>query len=110
MLHRRGPLPRQDVTVKYGVPVTSPAQALVDLAGRYQLPALERALDEALTERRLNVAELNGCWPRSALNAPGRSKIQQLLAQRSEGPLADTVLEAGAFEALITLPPSRPTL
>ena len=84
-LHRRGPLPGQDVTVKYGVPVTSPARTLVDLAGRYELPALERALDEALIERRLNVAELNGCWQRSALNAPGRSKIQQLLAQRSEG-------------------------
>ena len=106
-LHRRGPLPGQDVRVKYGVPVTSPARTLVDLAGRYELPALERALDEALIERRLNVAELNGCWQRSALNAPGRSKIQQLLAQRSEGPLADSMLEARAFDALMTLPPFK---
>ncbi len=104
-LHRRGPLPRQDVTVKYGVPVTSPARTIVDLASRYDLHALERILDEALIERRLNIPELHRCWQRTAPNAPGRSKIQRLLAQRFEGPLADSMLEAQAFEALLALPP-----
>jgi Transcriptional regulator, AbiEi antitoxin len=106
-LHRRGPLPRQDVTVKYGVPVTTTARTFVDLAGRYELPALARAVDEALIERRLNIADLNTCWQRTPLNAPGRSKIQQLLAQRSEGPAADSVLEARAFEALRALAPFK---
>jgi predicted transcriptional regulator of viral defense system len=104
-LHRRGPLSRQDVRVMYGVPVTAPARTLVDLAGRYELRALERILDEALIERRLNVAELNTCLQRTAPNARGRSKIQRLLAHRFEAPLADSMLEARAFEALKALQP-----
>ncbi len=107
VFHRCGPLSSQDVTVKYGVLVTSAARTLVDLAGRYKLQALERILDENLIERRFGIVEIQRCVERSMPNSPGRAKIQQLLAVRSEGPAADSILEARSFEALRALAPFK---
>jgi hypothetical protein len=107
VVHRCGPLSSQDVTVRYGVLVTSAARTLVDLAGRYKLQALERILDENLIEHRFGVVELKRCVQRTTPNTPGRSKIQRLLTLRSEGPAADSVLEARCFEALRPLAPFK---
>jgi Transcriptional regulator, AbiEi antitoxin len=107
VVHRVGPLSKQDVTMKYGVQVTSPARTIVDLANRYNAQMLERILDEALIERRLSVADLDRCLQSAVPNTPGRSKVQQLLAMRSEGPVADSVLEARAFVALGPLVPFK---
>ena len=107
VVHRCGPLSPQDIAVKCGVLVTSPARALIDLAGRYKLKALERILDEGLIERRFGIVEVQRCLGRTAPNAPGRSQIQQLLTVRSEGPAADSILEARSFEALQPLAPFK---
>ncbi len=80
--------------------MTSPARTLIDLAGRYKLKALERILDEGLIERRFGLVELNTCVQRATPNTPGWSKIERLLTLRSEGPAADSILEARCFEAL----------
>jgi hypothetical protein len=107
VVHRCGPLSPQDVLVKCGVLVTSPARTLVDLAGRYKLNALARILDEGLIEHRFGIVEVRRCLERTATNTPGRSRIQQLLAARSEGPAADSILEARSLEALQPLAPFK---
>jgi Transcriptional regulator, AbiEi antitoxin len=106
-IHRIGPLPAPDVIVKYGVYLTSPARTLVDLAARYKVEKLERMLDEALIARRLSVAELGRCVERTSPKAPGQTMIRHVLAQRSEGPLADSVLEGRALAALRPLSPFK---
>jgi very-short-patch-repair endonuclease len=69
----RGPLPDTDVTIKHGIPVTTPARTLIDLADLLPRRRLERALDEA-AYLRLDVTDLQ---PR-----PGR---------RGSGTLAELV-------------------
>lgn len=46
-LHRRGGLRDTDVTVHEGIPVTTPIQTLIDLAGETDSWVLERAVNEA---------------------------------------------------------------
>jgi very-short-patch-repair endonuclease len=46
-LHRRGGLRPGDVTVHEGIPVTTPIQTLIDLAGEMDDRRLERAVNEA---------------------------------------------------------------
>jgi very-short-patch-repair endonuclease len=53
----RGPLPAADVTTKHGIPVTTPARTLIDLADLLPRRRLERALDEA-DYLRLDVSDL----------------------------------------------------
>ena len=106
-VHRSLPHSRRDVEVKCGVPVTTPARTLVDLAGRYNVRVIERILDEGLISRRLGLAELNRCLHDAAPNIPGRARIDRLLAVRAEGPAADSMLEARAFVALRPLSPFK---
>lgn len=47
MVHRRGVLSPQDRRVRHGIPVTSPARTLVDLAPRLNNAQLESAINEA---------------------------------------------------------------
>jgi very-short-patch-repair endonuclease len=46
-LHRRGGLRPEDVTTHEGIPVTTPIQTLIDLAGEMNDRRLERAVNEA---------------------------------------------------------------
>jgi Transcriptional regulator, AbiEi antitoxin len=106
-IHRCVELSRHDVEVKCGVLVTSPARTLMDLASRYNLRVLGRMLDEALIARRLSVTGLKACLDRKPPNAPGRASLDELISARAEGPLADSMLEARAFEALRPLSPFK---
>jgi very-short-patch-repair endonuclease len=105
--HRRADLAPPDVVPAYGVLVTSPARTLTDIAGRLGPVALERTLDEGLLERRFRVADVLACLERSSPNAPGRARLDRLLALRRSTPSADSALETLAFEALKPLAPFR---
>jgi hypothetical protein len=94
-----------DVVSMYGVLVTSPARTLVDLAGRLLPVALERTLDEALIARQVGTREVAACLARSSARLPGRTRLQDLVDLRTEGPMADSVLEARAYLALASLAP-----
>ena len=61
--HPSRPLPAADVTTKHGIPVTTPARTLIDLADVLPRRQLERALDEAAYLR----LDVSGLQPR-----PGR--------------------------------------
>jgi predicted transcriptional regulator of viral defense system len=47
VVHRRTRLDGSDLTQRHGIPVTSPACTLIDLAARLPQPQLERAINEA---------------------------------------------------------------
>jgi hypothetical protein len=107
VVHRGARLPAQDVAVKHGVLVTTPARTLLDVAALYKPHSLARLVDEGLIERRWSIAELQMCLERAAPNARGRSMISGLLALRAERPDADSMLEVRAFEALRPLAPFK---
>jgi very-short-patch-repair endonuclease len=77
IIHRAA-LPAADVTTKHGIPVTTPARTLIDLADVLPRRRLERALDEA-AYLRLDVTDLQ---PR-----PGR---------RGSGALGEALTRHGA--------------
>jgi len=105
LVHRHPDLTACDVVSRRGVLVTSPARALVDLAGRWGAEPTEKALDEGLVQHRWTVTEVSQCLARARPNVAGRADLQRLLALRAEGPAADSMLEARAFLALAPLMP-----
>jgi len=105
VVHHRGDLSAADIVSKRGLRVTSPSRALVDLAGQLGPARTEKLLDEGLIRRRWTCAEIEASLERARRNLPGRGHLTGLLRLRSEGPLADSVLEASAFRALVAVPP-----
>jgi very-short-patch-repair endonuclease len=82
-LHRSGNLIRRDVRIHEGLPVTSPARTLLDLAGCLDRRSLERALDEALTVRRIVTrAQILDVCDRAGGHA-GASGLRSLAARRN---------------------------
>jgi hypothetical protein len=60
---------REDVTVHFGIPVTTPARTLLDLAEVLDTPSLTRAVNEARLKHRSTLPELRELLVRS----PGRT-------------------------------------
>lgn len=58
-VHRSGRLPRDEVTVRNGIPVTTVARTLLDLADVLDRQALKRVITEAEYLNRLDMAALN---------------------------------------------------
>ncbi len=50
--------PRTDATRRHGIPVTTAARALLDLSATMHPEALERAMNEALVQRQVNLRQL----------------------------------------------------
>jgi predicted transcriptional regulator of viral defense system len=46
-VHRRSPLPAEDLTRRGNIPVTTPVRTLIDLGTRFSADALEAAINEA---------------------------------------------------------------
>jgi hypothetical protein len=77
-VHRTSTLLPRDLRVQLGLPVTSPARTLLDLAGSLGPRALERAVDEAMVTRVVSAAQLRDIAARAigrrGAGAPGRSR------------------------------------
>jgi very-short-patch-repair endonuclease len=82
--HRVGPLADDERAVVHGIPVTSPARTLVDVAGMVGSRELERAVAVALREGLISLPEL-AALPRRYPGRPGMGLIQAL-AGDLEGP------------------------
>ena len=67
-VHRIAELDPSDVTERHGIPVTTPARTLLDIAAVVPVRQLERALAEALARRLVRPEELRALLAR----APGR--------------------------------------
>lgn len=74
--HRIRTLRDDEVTRRYGIPVTTPARTLYDLAGRLRPLALETAVADALARRLTNEEELLEMVERQA----GRRGVHRLKA------------------------------
>ena len=79
--HRTRLLPRADRRSKNGLPLTSPARTLIDLAATMTERELERALDEALIRRLLRERDLRAALDRSR----GRAGVGRLRALIGDG-------------------------
>jgi very-short-patch-repair endonuclease len=79
LIIHRGPLPDEDVTTKHGLPVTTPARTLIDLADLLPRRRLERALDEAAYVR-LDVTDLQ---PRAGRRGSGT--LAELIKRHDAG-------------------------
>jgi len=95
LAHRTGPLPGVDVTAVDGIPVTTVARTLVDLAAVLRPEALEEALDSALSAGRVPRPRL--AWRLGELAAkgrPGAEVLRSLLdAREPAAPVPASVLE-----------------
>jgi very-short-patch-repair endonuclease len=68
-VHRSRTLQQDDITHHHGIPVTTPARTLLDLAGVLDDASLTRAVNEARLQRQLNLTDLAALLTRS----PGRA-------------------------------------
>ena len=69
LIHESSTLTRRDITRHYGIPVTSLARTLLDLAEVLDTPSLTRAVNEARLRRKSTLPELRELLARS----PGRA-------------------------------------
>jgi very-short-patch-repair endonuclease len=78
VVHRSTILAPRDLRVHDGLPVTSPARTLLDLAGELAPRELERMLDTALVQGRVNLRQINELLRRAGRHA-GCAAIRGLL-------------------------------
>jgi very-short-patch-repair endonuclease len=96
--HRSHLITPRDAAVKDGLPVTSPAWTLLDLAASATPRQLERALDEALAQRLVSPTKLRELLGRTH-GHPGRRSLTQLIADW--GP--STITRSEAEERMLAL-------
>jgi predicted transcriptional regulator of viral defense system len=84
-------LDRRDVTSWRGIPVTTPARTMVDLAGRIPLDPLARAFHEAGIKHGTTPHEVEEALGRRA-NAPGAAALRSVI--HGDVPVTLSVLEA----------------
>jgi very-short-patch-repair endonuclease len=79
--HRNGPLPPDEVTALDGLPITTPARTLLDLAaGGLRARQLEAAVDRAERQRLLDFADLHELLARYR-GRPGTPSLDAVLAR-----------------------------
>ena len=82
VIHRTRHLPPEDVTVHWGIPITTPLRTLLDLSRTLSLDAMDAALAEALVRKLVTLDDLQ---PRATGNlkrlldtaAPTKSKLER---------------------------------
>src|SRR5215218_2431293 len=82
VIHRTNHLPPEDVTVHWGIPVTTPLRTLLELSRTLSLDALDAALAEALVRK---LVTLEALAPRATGNlkrlletaAPTKSRLER---------------------------------
>ncbi|MGI8512820.1 MAG: hypothetical protein ACR2NH_09365 [Solirubrobacteraceae bacterium] len=98
-LHTTRHLPPEEVTVHRGIPVTTVARTLTDLAAVLPRRQVERALDEALRQRRLDMGPLLA----SLDHGNGRKGTRELRAILDTHIIGTTLTRSGLEEAFLAL-------
>jgi very-short-patch-repair endonuclease len=101
-LHRVSRLPTADVTVAFGIPVTTPPRTILDLAGSDDVTRFELAatLDHGIIRGLVTCDEVRAALARRAC-FKGRATIIRLLDQRPDGRArVESPLEAEVQEIL----------
>jgi hypothetical protein len=87
-VHRTNRLPSSDVTSVAGLPVTTVARTIIDLAGSLSAESVERVVDDALVRRLTTVPLLSGALGRNAhRGCRGGPLVRAALGLWSVGPL-----------------------
>jgi very-short-patch-repair endonuclease len=95
-VHRHRSLAAADVTTRDGLPVTTAARTLLDLAEHHHIRAVERALDEALARHLTSPTKLRELLARS----PGRAGAPPLAALLDPERARGVTREAGEEDLL----------
>lgn len=82
----RACLPEADIGWRYGIPVTTPARTLSDIAGLISTSLLERAVDQAHRSRLVPADQLAGYVLASRAGYRGVAALRDLLRYRVEHP------------------------
>lgn len=83
VIHRTRRLLDEEVTVRQGIRLTSPARTLVDLAGLLSRSMLELALDDALRRRIVTLDQIRRCLDSRGPNGVrGWGKLDRLVRER----------------------------
>jgi very-short-patch-repair endonuclease len=98
-VHRPVGLAADEVTRLDGIPLTTPARTLLDLAGSERPKTAERALGEALVRRLTTPAEVSALLKRYP-NRPGSFLLASLLAQERGDGIACSPAEEHLIELL----------
>jgi hypothetical protein len=84
-VHRSARLDGCDVRIHQGLPVTSPARTLLDIAGLLTEDELEQALDDALSRNLVRPAQIRDVLARLRAGRAGARKLATLLDSRTRG-------------------------
>ncbi|HEY3773431.1 MAG TPA: DUF559 domain-containing protein [Solirubrobacteraceae bacterium] len=98
IVHRSTILARKDLRIHDGLPVTAPARALLDQAADGATRELERMVDTALVQRRVNLRQINDVLARAGRH-PGRVPLTSL----TEAHTATTFTRSEAEERFLAL-------
>jgi very-short-patch-repair endonuclease len=88
-IHRSGRLRSEDVTVRHGIPVTTLARTLLDLADVLERQALKRVITEAEYTNQFDLTAINA----AVQNNPGRASAKLMAAIGAAGDLTRSELE-----------------
>ena len=98
VVHRTAPVARQMQRIRHGVPLTSPARTLVDLAGVWREEALQRAMEHAFRRRISSVNEVHHVLRRLPTKGrAGTGRLARLLDQGVFSPEMHSELERQAL-------------
>lgn len=95
---RRTALPAHDVVAKYGIPVTSPARTLIDLAAFQPEPFVEECLDVALRRGLTSIGHLK--WRFKQQRTAGISVMRRLVMERERGAVPMSKFETRLFRLI----------
>ena len=104
---RRAKLPRTECMRWRGVPVTTPARTLIDLAAEMGLEDLARACHEAGVRHRTNPRQVKAVLARHP-NAPGAGKFRPIFV--GDAPAILSEMERRALAALLRAGVPRPAV
>ena len=102
-IHRTGPVPSDEIVIRRGVAVTTPARTMVDLAASASEQRLGELLDGGVVRRLFTPAEVGSVLDAQARRRPGAPLLRGLLDVRKD--VGDSHLEQ---QILRSLDPLRP--
>ena len=94
-----GGLPSDEVTTVDGIPTTTAARTLLDLAAVEPEVVVERCLDEALRRRIVSLTSLHRRLKNGG-RRPGRAMLERLVAARATEGVTDSPLETQVLSLL----------
>ena len=98
-IHRNA-LSHRDVTTIDGIPVTTPARTLIDLASVAPKDLVEEALDDALRRGLVSLGRLRRAMSNMGRGRAGAAVMRALLDARDGSPTPESVFETRLLRAL----------